>query len=175
MGIRTKIKKIKKMKYKKLKKEREQKEDSLSEENNVLVTTVVDNLYRPPYQILLDTNFINDCIRKKVEPIEVLMESVNANVEIYITECVFGELEKLGRVYRLALNMIKRIKHTRLICDHKGTYADNCLLERVKINRIFFVATSDIDLKQRISKKFGTPVLVFRGRKLIAENFHNLT
>ena len=85
MGIRTKIKKIKKMKYKKLKKERGQKEDSLSEENNVLVTTVVDNLYRPTYQILLDTNFINDCIRKKVEPMEVLMESVNANVEIYIT------------------------------------------------------------------------------------------
>ncbi|ORD94870.1 FCF1 [Enterospora canceri] len=162
------------MKYKKKEKEELLEADSSIEEKNILKYTLVDNLHRPPYQVILDTNFINDCIRKKIEPVDVLMEALNANVDIYITECVFGELEKLGRVFRIALNMIKRINHTRLICDHKGTYADNCLLNRVRMNKVFFVATSDVNLKQRITKKCGTPVLIFRGRKLVAENFHSL-
>ncbi|KAL6121462.1 hypothetical protein NUSPORA_01600 [Nucleospora cyclopteri] len=178
MGKKAIIKKIKKMKYKKEEKEKieesESFEDSDELHKEILSRNIVKNIYRPPYQVILDTNFINDCIRKKVEPYNLLMECLFANVDIYITDCVYSELEKLGRTFRLALNMIKKIEHIRLSCDHKGNYADNCILDRVRVNNIFMVATSDVNLKQRISKKVGSPVLIFRGRKLVAENFHNL-
>ena len=41
---------------------------------------------------------------------------------------------------------------TRLPCSHKGTYADDCICERVKQHRCYIVATCDRDLKRRIRK-----------------------
>jgi U3 small nucleolar RNA-associated protein 24 len=49
----------------------------------------------------------------------------------YITDCVVGELEKLGQKYRVALKIIKDPRFERLTCLHKGTYADDCLVQRV--------------------------------------------
>ena len=67
-----------------------------------------------------------------------------------ITDCVMAELEKLGVKYRIALKcvwgtqlrlrfgmlMIKtRVardpRFERLPCSHKGTYADDCIVQRV--------------------------------------------
>jgi rRNA-processing protein FCF1 len=49
----------------------------------------------------------------------------------YITDCVVGELEKLGQKYRVALKIIKDPRFERITCLHKGTYADDCLVQRV--------------------------------------------
>lgn len=49
----------------------------------------------------------------------------------YITDCVVGELEKLGQKYRVALKIIKDPRFQRITCLHKGTYADDCLVQRV--------------------------------------------
>jgi len=49
----------------------------------------------------------------------------------YITDCVVGELEKLGQKYRVALKIIKDPRFERIKCLHKGTYADDCLVQRV--------------------------------------------
>lgn len=49
----------------------------------------------------------------------------------YITDCVVGELEKLGQKYRVALKIIKDPRFERLTCLHKGIYADDCLVQRV--------------------------------------------
>ena len=40
----------------------------------------------------------------------------------------------------------------RLPCTHKGTYADDCICERVKQHRCYIVATCDKDLKRRLRK-----------------------
>jgi U3 small nucleolar RNA-associated protein 24 len=40
----------------------------------------------------------------------------------------------------------------RLPCNHKGTYADDCLVDRVKQHRCYMVATCDRDLRRRIRK-----------------------
>jgi len=42
-----------------------------------------------------------------------------------------AELEKLGRKYRVALRIAKDKRFERLKCTHKGTYADDCLVQRV--------------------------------------------
>lgn len=49
----------------------------------------------------------------------------------YITDCVLGELEKMGPKYRLGLRAAKDPRFKRLPCLHKGTYADDCIIERV--------------------------------------------
>lgn len=43
-----------------------------------------------------------------------------------------AELEKLGQKYRIALRIARDERWERLKCDHKGIYADDCLVERVQ-------------------------------------------
>lgn len=85
----------------------------------------------PPYHILIDTNFINFSIKNKLDIIQNMMECLYAKCTPYITDCVMGELEKLGQKYKLALRIIKDPRFERLKCMHKGTYADDCLVNRV--------------------------------------------
>ena len=40
----------------------------------------------------------------------------------------------------------------RLPCTHAGTYADDCICERVRQHRCYIVATCDRDLRRRIRK-----------------------
>jgi hypothetical protein len=40
----------------------------------------------------------------------------------------------------------------RIACTHKGTYADDCLCERVRQHKCYIVATCDKDLRRRIRK-----------------------
>ena len=40
----------------------------------------------------------------------------------------------------------------KLPCTHKGTYADDCICERVKQHKCYIVATCDRDLRRRIRK-----------------------
>ena len=42
-----------------------------------------------------------------------------------------AELEKLGSKFRVALRIVKDARFERLPCMHKGTYADDCLVQRV--------------------------------------------
>lgn len=85
----------------------------------------------PPYHILIDTNFINFSIKNKLDIIQNMMHCLYAKCIPYITDCVMGELEKLGQKYKLALKMIKDSRFERITCMHKGTYADDCIVNRV--------------------------------------------
>ena len=40
----------------------------------------------------------------------------------------------------------------RLPCTHSGTYADDCLCDRVRQHKCYIVATCDRDLRRRIRK-----------------------
>ena len=45
---------------------------------------------------------------------------------------MIAELEKLGHKFRLALKISKDPRFEILKCTHKGSYADDCLVNRVK-------------------------------------------
>lgn len=113
----------------------------------------------PPYHILVDTNFINFSIKNKLDIIQNMMECLYAKCIPYITDCVMGELEKLGQKYKVALRIIKDPRFERLNCMHKGTYADDCLVNRVTQHKCYIVATNDKDLKRRIRKIPGVPIM----------------
>merc|ERR1719409_1030964 len=103
---------------------------------------------KPPYRILIDTNFINMSIQMKQDIFKASMECLFAKCIPCITDCVLGELEKLGVKYRVALKLAKDPRINRFKCCHKGTYADDCLVKRLKSHRIYIVATCDKDLRR---------------------------
>ena len=52
-----------------------------------------------------------------------------------------AELEKLGTRYRIALRIARDERWERLKCDHKGEYADDCIVSRVMKEKVWLVAT----------------------------------
>ena len=124
----------------------------------------------PPYRVLVDTNFINFSIQNKLDIHRSLMDCLYAKCIPCITEAVMAELEKLGPKYRVALRLAKDPRFTRLPAMRAGnTYADDDLVERVTTHRIYVVATCDKDLKRRIRKIPGVPLISIKERRYQVE------
>jgi U3 small nucleolar RNA-associated protein 24 len=87
----------------------------------------------PPYRVLVDTNFVSHAIRAKLDLLPAMMDLLYAKCIPTFTDCTIAELEKLGDKYRLALRVAKDPRWERVKCSHKGTYADDCLVDRVGI------------------------------------------
>ncbi|KAH3899253.1 rRNA-processing protein FCF1 [Saccharomycodes ludwigii] len=124
---------------------------------------------RPPYQVLIDTNFINFSIQKKIDIVKGMMDCLLAKCVPMITDCVMAELEKLGPKYRIALKLARDPRIKRLSCSHRGTYADDCLVHRVMQHKCYIVATNDAALKQRIRKVPGIPLMSVGGHSYVIE------
>ena len=139
----------------------------------------------PPFHVLVDTNFINFSIKNKMDIIQSMMDCLYAKCIPYITDCVMAELEKLGSKYRIALRIVKDPRFERLPCMHKvrtkkywasvfqlidqGTYADDCLVNRVTQHKAYIVATCDKDLKRRIRKIPGVPIMYLTNHRYSIE------
>uniref|UniRef100_A0AC34QAE5 PIN domain-containing protein n=1 Tax=Panagrolaimus sp. JU765 TaxID=591449 RepID=A0AC34QAE5_9BILA len=128
-----------------------------------------NNQLGPPFHILIDTNFINFTIKNKMEIFESFMDCLYAKATPYVTDCVYAELEKFGQRYRLALKILKDPRVQRLKCTHKGTYADDCLVQRVTQHKCYIVATCDKDLRNRIRKIPGVPIMYIRNHRYTIE------
>lgn len=123
----------------------------------------------PPFRILLDTNFINFSVSNKLDIIRAALDCLSAQSTIYISECVIAELQKLPKKYNLALRVARDRRFKLLKCTHKGTYADDCIVDRITSHRIYIVATCDKDLKRRIRKIPGIPIMYISGHKFKVE------
>ena len=123
----------------------------------------------PPYHILVDTNFINFSIKNKLDVMTAMMDCLYAKCTPCITDCVMAELEKLGQKFKVALRIAKDPRFERLPCLHAGTYADDCLVQRVTQHKCYIVATCDRDLKRRIRKIPGVPIMFISQRRYTIE------
>ncbi|KAF2091281.1 Fcf1-domain-containing protein [Saccharata proteae CBS 121410] len=122
----------------------------------------------PPYSVLVDTNFLSHTVQRKLELLPAMMDCLYAKCTPIITSCVMAELEKLGQKYRIALRIARDERWERLECDHKGVYADDCIVDRVSKHKVYIVATNDRDLKRRVRKIPGVPIMsVARGKYVI--------
>uniref|UniRef100_A0A914UMK1 rRNA-processing protein FCF1 homolog n=1 Tax=Plectus sambesii TaxID=2011161 RepID=A0A914UMK1_9BILA len=128
-----------------------------------------NNQLGPPFHIILDTNFINFSIKNKIDIMQGLMDCLYAKCIPYIPDCVLGELEKMGSKFKVALKIIKDPRFQRLSCSHKGTYADDCLVQRVTQHKCYIAATCDKDLKRRIRKIPGVPIMYVRQHRYSVE------
>ncbi|KAL3572074.1 hypothetical protein D5086_025978 [Populus alba] len=129
----------------------------------------------PPYRVLVDTNFINFSIQNKLDLEKAMLDCLYAKCKPCITDCVMAELEKLGQKYRVALRIAKDPRFERLPCIHKGTYADDCIVERVTKHKCYIVATCDRDLKRRIRKIPGVPIMYITQHKYSIERLPEAT
>ncbi|CTQ40685.1 UTP24, FCF1, U3 small nucleolar RNA-associated protein 24 [Babesia microti strain RI] len=127
----------------------------------------------PPYQVIVDTNFINSSIQNKLDLFRASSDCLLAKCNMCVTDCIIGELEKLGHRYRLALSLAKDPRVTRLTCCHKGTYADDCIVQRVTQHRCYIIGTNDKDLKCRIRKVPGVPIMYVSKHKYQIERLPN--
>jgi len=123
----------------------------------------------PPYRVLIDTNFINFSLQNKLELIQGMMDCLYAKCIPCVTDCVMAELEKLGPKYRIALRVARDPRFERLPCSHQGTYADDCLVQRVTASKCYIVATCDRELRRRIRKVPGVPLMYIVSRKYAIE------
>ena len=57
----------------------------------------------------------------------------------------------------------------RLSCTHKGTYADDCLIERITSHKCYIVATCDKELRRRVRKVPGVPLMYIVKRRYAIE------
>ena len=80
-----------------------------------------------------------------------------------------AELEKLGPKFRVALRLAKDPRFQRIRCGCKGTYADDCLVKMINVHRCYIVATCDKDLKRRIRKVPGVPIMYIAQHKYTIE------
>ena len=60
------------------------------------------------------------------------------------------------------LSVARDPRFERLPCSHKGTYADDCIVNRVTQHRCYIVATCDRQLRRRLRKVPGVPVRALR-------------
>ncbi|PAV90198.1 hypothetical protein WR25_17245 isoform F [Diploscapter pachys] len=144
----------------------------------------------PPFHILVDTNFLNFAVKNRMDVMQGFMDCLYAKCTPYVTDCVMGELEKAGRRFKIALKVrklstlyfpptlslillffkiIKDNRFQRLKCDHKGTYADDCLVQRITQHKCYIVATADRDLKRRIRKIPGVPIMYIAHHRFTIE------
>lgn len=127
----------------------------------------------PPYQVICDTNFINFSIKNKLDVKQAFLDCLLAKTTPLVTECIIAELEKLGAKYRVALQIVKN-NFEVLPCSHKGTYADDCIVDRIKRHRCYMVGTCDKELKGRIRKVPGIPIVYIKRRQYAVEKMPEL-
>ena len=96
-------------------------------------------------KILLDTNFIINCAKQKIDFFEDLKFK---GFQILIPKQVINELKK--NKAELALKLLEKNKKSYKLIKFKKSYVDKGIIEFAKTNPRAIIATLDSDLKKRI-------------------------
>ena len=118
----------------------------------------------------MDTNFINFSIKNKIDLVRGMTDCLLAKCIPVVLDSVMSELEKLGSRYRLALRLAKDPRFLRMPSYlERGTYADDDIVEHCRVHRCFIVATCDKDLRRRLRKIPGVPIMyrLRRGHEIV--------
>lgn len=120
-------------------------------------------------RILLDTNFVLDIIKWKIDVIGELQRICDFSYELLIPDVVISELRRFpkrsieGRNATIALLVLK--KNGAKMLETGGTYADDVLVKIAGKKDI--VATQDQTLKRRLRAK-RVPVIFIREKGYLA-------
>ena len=73
------------------------------------------------------------------------------------------------RILTLSPSVARDPRFERLKCSHSGTYADDCLVQRVTAHKCYIVATCDRELRRRIRQIPGVPLMYIVRRRYAIE------
>ncbi len=121
--------------------------------------------------VILDTNFLVDCLGWKVDFFSELERILPFRHELAVVDKTLDELDKIitegkqdARIgARIAKQLIMKKRIGIIMTDKKG-YTDTLILKAAGKESI--VATQDQNLKRRLKAK-GIPVVVIRQRKYL--------
>ena len=72
-------------------------------------------------------------------------------------------------IYSFFFSVARDPRFERLKCSHSGTYADDCLVQRVTAHKCYIVATCDRELRRRIRRIPGIPLMYIVKRRYAIE------
>ncbi len=120
--------------------------------------------------ILLDTNFLVECAKNKVDIQAELTRILDHSFEVAILDRTMEELDEIiargkkeGQAAKLARTILMTKRVT--ILPTIGGHTDNLLLDKADENNI--IATMDKALKQRLKRK-KQDVVIMRGKNRLA-------
>ena len=97
----------------------------------------------PPYHVLIDTNFLNFSIRNKLDICSSMLDCLYAKCTPYITDCVMGELEKLGA----------KVKYTQFLRNRFVRNLSVCFQQNYKPTNLAWNSKEIIVVKKPESKE----------------------
>ncbi len=120
--------------------------------------------------ILVDTNFLIECAKHKVDIHSELTRILDTTFEVAVLDRTLEELDTViargkneGKAAKLAKTILMT-KHVTIMAT-SGGHTDKLLLEKADENHI--IATMDKALKQQLKKK-KQDVVIIRGQKKLA-------
>ncbi|MCX6708224.1 MAG: hypothetical protein NTW67_01045 [Candidatus Woesearchaeota archaeon] len=116
--------------------------------------------------ILLDTNFLVECAKNRIDIHEELRRILDFSFEVAILDRTMEELDEIiarGKKEGQAAKLAKMILMTKrvTVIPTEGGHTDNLLLDKADENNI--IATMDKELKQRLKRK-KQDVVIMRGK-----------
>ena len=120
--------------------------------------------------ILLDTNFLIDCAKNKIDIHRELTRILDTNFDMCVLDRTMDELDVViakGRKEGLAAKLAKTILMTKqfVILPTSGGHTDTLLLRRADDDNI--IATMDKELKQKLKKKKQDVIVIRSKKKLV--------
>jgi Fcf1 len=79
------------------------------------------------------------------------------------------EMIAMSRRLLIFYRVARDPRFERLRCSHTGTYADDCLVQRVTAHKCFIIATCDRELRGRIRQIPGVPLMYIVKRRYAIE------
>ncbi|KAK9925596.1 hypothetical protein M0R45_033915 [Rubus argutus] len=131
--------------------------------------------FRQPYKVLCDVTFVHHLVTNRITPADKALSNIlGAPVTLFTTKCAVAELKmhgpSLGPSHSESLEAATSLITAR--CDHeKALSADDCIMDVIGKNNSehFFVATQQADLRKRILKIPGVPVVYSLRTALLLE------
>jgi len=114
------------------------------------------------YKIILDTNFLINAIKFKLDIFSELKKTLDNPFKVYIVDKTLDELKSKPNE-RLIRTFIER-KGINIIKTAKNKYTDDLILEKSTENTV--IATQDKELKEKAKKK-GLKTLIIRQKKYL--------
>lgn len=138
----------------------------MGRKKNKLVKKAV-NFYKyifkfdPPFNVLLDGNFISIAKQKKFDFKEILQKTLDEKVHIIITACIVNELREFDSKIPGLLSSVMNFKIEE--CNHNNLPPEECIKSLIgkKNKKKYFVATQDIMLRNQLRKFVAVPLLFF--------------
>lgn len=108
-------------------------------------------------KIVLDTDFLIDCIKYKIDFIEEIKRISDFNYKMYIIDYTLKEMQE--KPYFRLIKAILDKNDVEIIKTEGNKKVDELILDLVDEN--YIVATQDQELKRKLKKK-GVSVIIIR-------------